>query len=211
MRRAIRRLAWGALALIVVVYGAFALQMGISELLFLVGVAPEIKHRATPVIFVVHSLAGAVALFIGPLQSVRWIRRRLSVRLALGRTYVGAVWLASVAAIIDASAFGVSTAAKVVFIVTAALWFTTTTIGMLRAKARRFAEQHEWMIRSYSLSLFFVSFSLWVPALAQTSLPRSISYPLALFLSCTLNLTAAELWIRRSRPAVTDTSTLAAA
>jgi hypothetical protein len=47
--------------------------------------------------------------------------------------------------------------------------------------------------------------------LAQTSLPRSISYPLALFLSCTLNLTAAELWIRRSRPAVTDTSTLAAA
>ncbi len=201
MRTAIRRIGWAALILIVVVYGAFALQMGISELLFLLGVGPEIKHRATPLIFVIHALTGAVALFIGPLQSLKWIRRSRRLRPALGRTYVVAVWIASVAAILDARAFGVSAAAKVIFMCVAVAWFVTTTLGFLRARSRQFAQQHEWMIRSYSLSLFFVSFSLWVPALASTSLPPSISYPLALFLSGSLNLAAAELWIRRARRA----------
>jgi hypothetical protein len=199
------RLGWWTLVLIVVVYGAFALSMGVSELLFVLGVAPEMKHRATPLVFAIHALAGAVALFIGPLQSIRWIRRRAGLRLALGRTYVAAVWIASVAAVLDVRAFGVSTAAKVVFAGTAVLWFTTTTIGLLRARARRFAERHEWMVRSYSLSLFFVTFSLWVPALARTSLPPSVGYPLALFLSGALNLAAAELWIRRTRRVVPAT------
>jgi hypothetical protein len=193
------RSGWWALALIVAVYGAFALWMGISEVLFVLGAAPETKHRATPIVFAIHALAGAVALIIGPLQSSRWIRRRAGLRRALGRTYVAGVWIAGVAAVLDARAFDVSTAAKVVFAATALLWLTTTTIGMLRARARRFGEQHDWMVRSYSLSLFFVTFSLWVPALAHTSLPPNVGYPLALFLSGALNLVAAELWIRRTR------------
>ena len=199
----LRRLGWWALFLIIVVYGVFALAMGISELLFVLGVAAEVKHRATPVIFAIHALAGAMVLLIGPLQSVRWIRRRPAARRGLGRTYVVAVWIASATAVVDAMAFGVSVAAKVVFVGVAAIWFATTTIGMLRARARRFADQHEWMVRSYSLSLFFVTFSLWVPAMASTSLPPSVGYPLALFLSAAVNLAAAEFWIRRTRK--TDT------
>ena len=191
------RFGWWALFLIVVVYSGFALAMGISELGFVLGVAPEMKHRAMPLVFAIHALTGALALFIGPLQSIQWIRRRLPVRLALGRTYVVAVWIASVTAVVDAIGFGVSAPAKAVFVGVATLWFTTTTIGMLRARARRFAEQHEWMARSYSLSLFFVTFPLWVPALAGTPLPPSVAYPLALFLSGALNLAAAEFWIRR--------------
>jgi hypothetical protein len=56
------------------------------------------------------------------------------------------------------------------------------------------------MIRSFSLSLFFVSFSFWVPGLTGTSLPEAISYPLAVFLSWSLNLLVAEAWIRHTRP-----------
>ena len=52
---------------------------------------------ATPIIFAIHALAGAAVLIIGPLQSVPWIRRRGSVRLALGRTHVIAVWIAMLA------------------------------------------------------------------------------------------------------------------
>ena len=88
---------------------------------------------------------------------------------------------------------------KAIFVVTAVLWFATTTLELLRALQRRFAERHEWMVRSYSLSLFVVSFSIWVPALAQTPLPPTVSYPLGLVLSTTLNLALAELWIRRHR------------
>ena len=201
----LRRLGWAGLFLIIVVYAAFALTMGISELLFVGGLASEVKHRATPVIFAIHALAGAVVLIIGPLQSVPWIRRRGSVRLALGRTYVVAVWIASVTAVVDALWFAVSVPAKVIFIAVATLWFVTTTVGMLRARARRFAAQHEWMVRSYALSLFFVTFSLWVPALEATPLARGIAYPLALFLSGSVNLAAAELWIRRTRKRIPNT------
>jgi hypothetical protein len=195
----LRRLGWAVLFLIIAIYGAFALTIGISELLFVGGLASEVKHRATPIIFAIHALAGAVVLIIGPLQSVPWIRRRGSVRLALGRTYVIAVWIASVTAVVDVIWFGVSVLAKIIFIAVATLWFVTTTVGMLRARARRLASQHEWMVRSYALSLFFVTFSLWVPALEATPLPRGIAYPLALFLSGSVNLAAVELWIRRTR------------
>src|SRR5262245_53306690 len=92
------QLAWWALFLVIAIYGAFAVAMGVSELLFILGVSPELKQRALPTAFAIHALAGAIVLFIGPLQSVRWIRRRSRVRLALGRTYVIAVWIASVAA-----------------------------------------------------------------------------------------------------------------
>jgi hypothetical protein len=73
-----------------------------------------------------------------------------------------------VAAVVDAIWFGVSVLAKIIFIAVATLWFVTTTIGTLRARARHFASQHEWMVLSYSLSLSFVTFSLWVPALEAT-------------------------------------------
>ena len=87
-----------------------------------------------------------------------------------------AVWIASVTAVVDAMAFAETATAKIMFVGVATLWFTTTTIGMLPARTRRFAEQHEWMVRSYSLSLFFLTFSVWVPALASTSLaPRGLS------------------------------------
>lgn len=196
---ALTRLLWWGLFVVIATWGAFAVAMGISEILFLAGLAPEIKPRATPVMFAIHALAGALALFIGPLQSIAWIRRRARVRVALGRTYVGAVWIASVAAIVNAMWFGVSVPAKVVFVVVATLWFTTTTMGMLKARARRFVGQHEWMVRSYALSLFFVAFSLWVPALAASPLPPSVAYPLALCLSGAINLAVAEVWIRRGR------------
>jgi hypothetical protein len=196
---ALRSLGWWALFLVVAMYGVFALATGVSELLFLAGLAAELKHRATPIVFSIHAIAGTLVLFIGPLQSVRWIRARARVRRALGRTYVFGVWIASVTAIVDAIAFGVSVPAKAVFVAFATLWFITAAIGMRRARARQAASKHEWMIRSYALALFFVSFSLWVPALAATPLPANVAYPLALLLSGAVNLAVAEVWIRRTR------------
>ncbi len=201
VRRVLIPLGWGVVALGIGVYAAFALSMGVSEMLYLLGAAPEVKHRATPIVFVVHALAGTVALAIGPLQSIRWIRRRASIRLALGRSYVVAVWLACVGAAVDALSFDVSPVARLMFIAIATAWFTTTTIGMSRALARRFTEQHEWMVRSYALALFFVTFSLWAPALAATSLPSGVAYLLSQFVGAALNAGAAEFYIRWRRHA----------
>jgi uncharacterized membrane protein YozB (DUF420 family) len=61
-------------------------------------------------------------------------------------------------------------------------------------------EQHrEWMLRSFSLSLFFVSFSLWVPFFAQFGGVLDPAYFVAVTLSWGLNLSVAEIWIRCTR------------
>jgi hypothetical protein len=98
-----------------------------------------------------------------------------------------------------AAFFDVSLPAKAAFTGESLLWFTTTTAAFQRIRHRRVLEHREWMIRSFSLAFFFVTFSLWPPLLAATALPPAIGYPLALFLSWSLNLIAAEWWIRRTR------------
>ncbi len=195
------RLGWWLIAFICTVYGAWALSQGLAELTFVVGLGPEGKHRAAPLIFTIHALAGGVALLAGPLQFHPRIRQHRRVHRCTGLTYVAGVWLASTFAILDALAFAVSGPAKGVFIVTAAAWFVATTVAVLRAYAHQFERHREWMIRSFALSLFAVTFSLWVPALAGTPLPRAIAYPLALALSGTLNLAVAEWWIQHTRGA----------
>lgn len=92
-----------------------------------------------------------------------------------------------------------SVAARIVFAAGSLLWFGTTTVAFVRIRRGRVLAHREWMIRSFSLAFFFVTGSLWMPILAGTALPAAIGYPLAVFLSWSLNLVAAELWVRRTR------------
>jgi uncharacterized membrane protein len=117
----------------------------------------------------------------------------------IGKIYLYAIWITSVAALWSAFVFDVNLPAKFAFGILALLWFGSTTVAYLRIRKRRIREHREWMIRSVSLSLFFVTFSFWVPGLTESSLPYDVAYPLAVFLSWAVNLLVAELWIRGSR------------
>ncbi len=194
-----RTTAWWAFALISLFYGMFGLTSAASELLFLLGMAPEAKHRAAPLVFTLHALTGGIVFLAAPLQFHRAIRRRVPLHRAIGKTYVVGVCLASLLAIVDARSFQVSAPARLIFVVTALAWLGATLIAFLRARAKQFREHADWMIRSASLTFFAVTFSLWVPVIASTALPRELGYPFALLLSGGLNLLVAELWIRRTR------------
>jgi hypothetical protein len=158
-------------------------------------------------VFVAHALSGGLALIAGPLQfSRRILSKRRSIHRVIGRVYVGAIWISSLGALWSAIFFDVNLAAKIAFGILAILWFGTTTIAFLRIRNRQIQAHREWMIRSFALSLFFVTFSLWVPGLASTNLPEAIGYPLGVFLSWSLNLIVAEVWIRRTRSRGSDHS-----
>jgi uncharacterized membrane protein len=196
----LKQVGWWIFFLISAFYGVFALYMGVVEVLSLAGVVEDAPHRAVPVVFVLHALSGGLALISGPLQFNRLIlSRRRRIHRIVGRLYLGAIWISSLGALWSAIFFDVTLAAKLAFGLLSILWFGTTTIAYLRIRARQVKEHREWMIRSFALSLFFVTFSFWVPGLASTSLPEEIGYPLAIFLSWSLNLLLAELWMRRSR------------
>lgn len=199
--RLLTRTAWWAIATTSALFGLYALSSGLSQVAFLIGLGAEVKHRAMPAVFAVHALAGAATLLTGPFQFSPRIRRHRRLHRALGLTYVVGVWIASVAAIVDVPSFTVSTPARLVFVLTAAAWFGATSAALFAVRRREIARHREWMIRSFSLSLFFVTFALWVPALAALPMPEAIAYPLALALSGSVNLALAEAWIHATRPA----------
>ena len=173
--------------------------MGVVEILFQLGFVTDAPHRAVPFIFIIHALAGSIVLISGPLQfNRRLLSRQQKLHRVLGRAYVVAIWFSSIGGLLSALFFEVDLAARTLFGVLSILWFGTTTMAFLRIRKREIAAHREWMIRSFALSLFFVSFSFWVPGLTSTSLPEAVSYPLALFLSWGLNLIAAEVWISRT-------------
>lgn len=146
----------------------------------------------------VHALSGAVALLAGPLH--RGLRRKsLSLHRTAGRAYACGVWISSLTAAVFAPFFQVPAAARIGFGSLAVLWFATTTVGLQRAIAHRISEHREWMLRSFALSLFFVTGSLWMEVSRALPYAEEVTYPLAVFLGWVLNLAIAEAWIRAAR------------
>lgn len=190
---------WWVMFAICMLFGGFAVWMGIWEALSLAGVSHGAKARAAPAAFVVHAIAGGFALIAGPLQFNRHIRdgNRAFHRI-IGGSYVLAVWLASFTGLWNAAFFDVGAPAKILFAVAGALWFATTTLAFRRVRQGKIAFHREWMMRSFSLSLFFVTFEFWVEGLRQSGMLRSTAYPLGVFLGWFVNLLGAELWIRLS-------------
>jgi len=187
---------WWLGFLVCAFYGVYALSLGVDQVLALLGLV-ESPPRAVPLTFVVHALAGGAALVAGPLQLSTPVRNRWpAVHRTVGRVYVGASWLASGAALWVALALDASSAAKLGFAAVAVLWCATTTVGLVRIRQRKVAQHRAWMVRSFALSLFFITFSIWVPGVASAGVRHDAEYAIAIWLSWTLNLVVAEVWLR---------------
>lgn len=202
---AVRRAGWWSFFLLIASYSAYAVYLAGLEVLAIAGVVDGAKPRALPVAFVVHAVTGGVALTAGALQFNRRLRiRRRGLHRVVGRVYVGAIWAASITGLASALLFDVAVAARVGFGVVALLWFVTTTIALVAIRRREVARHREWMIRSYALSLFFVTLELWAGGLDATPLTADVAYPLAVWMAWLVNLLSAEARIRvgrRARPA----------
>lgn len=197
------RAAWSGLAVVCLIYGGFAVWMGSIEALALAGLADVAEVRAVPPIFVIHAIAGGIALFAGVLQFNRWLRRnKPHLHRIVGRIYMGGAWAASLSGIWSALFFDVGVAARMAFIVGATLWFAATTVGFVAIRSGDVSHHREWMTRSFALALFFVMFEPWVDVLEAAGLVHAVAYPLGIFLAWSVNLMIAEGWIRRSRRTV---------
>jgi uncharacterized membrane protein len=173
-------------------YAGFAVAVVVDEAAEVLGGGSD---RSAPALFLVHALAGAIALAAGAVQlrlAGTWARRRPALHRALGRGYAGAAWMTSAGSLVVVASFDVSVVSRVLFVLGAVLWFGSTTVAVRHVRAGRVARHREWMVRSYALALFFLTFSVWQPLL-----PGPAGYPVAVFLSWALNLAAAELWLRR--------------
>ena len=108
-----------------------------------------------------HTLAGLIALLAGPVQfSSRFRQRHLKFHRVLGRLYAASVFVGAFTGIALASGRpglpGTS--------MQAAAWIVCTTAAVITARNRHIVQHRQWMIRSYAVTLTFVSsrvLNLW--------------------------------------------------
>ncbi len=189
---------WWMLFIISLAFAGFALQMLLLELNASSGaeMVAEAKNREAPIAFMLHALFGGMGLVAGALQFNSTIRRwNIRVHRTIGWIYLLAIWGASSTGIWNAFYFAVPDTAKAIFVVVGAWWFTSTSLGYWQIRQRAVGAHRRWMIRSYAISLFIVTFPVWVPAMQMISVD-AVAWPIGLLLAASLNAIAAELWIR---------------
>lgn len=124
-----------------------------------------------------HVIGGSLALLMGPFQFWSGLRRRhVSVHHWTGRLYVAGIVLGAATAF-QLSFHTQSWTFGVALFVGGVVWLVTTAIALVAAVRRRIEAHREWVLRSYIVTLTFVSFRLileipWVEQLgtdAETS------------------------------------------
>lgn len=125
-------------------------------------------------LLLVHIGTGSIALLLGTLQFVPWIRRRHPrVHRNIGRVYLAAgVVPSSITGVPVAlmSAYGPVTSAA--FTMLAVSWLITGIAGYRAVRQGRYAAHREWMLRNFALTLSAITFRSWLGVLIMAFLPR---------------------------------------
>lgn len=159
----------------------------------------EAKSRRVPAAFMLHALLGGLGLVAGVLQFNSQLRiSNIRIHRAVGWIYLVSIWGASTSGIINAFYFDVPMLARLIFITIGVWWFFSTSLAYWYIRQRAVNYHRCWMIRSYAISLFFISFPIWVPTMQLIALD-SIAWPAGLLLAVCTNAAIAELWIRKIR------------
>ena len=149
--------------LLFAVVGLMMLVVIRKDLLVLIDPDPLVKEHYRPIKWwlLPHAVAGAAALFLGPLQFSERLRRRwLRWHRIVGRIYVCGVGVAApLGVVIESfkSIDGIGSRALVIANVGfAALFLVTTGIAVLMIRRRRVESHKKWMTRSYATALIFL-------------------------------------------------------
>jgi Predicted membrane protein (DUF2306) len=191
------KFVWWILLIVCLLYSGFALEMFVIELKRFSGGAEltESKTREAPIAFMLHALLGGIGLVAGVLQMNSQIRLNYpSVHLGFGRLYVLTICGASITGMWNAFYFKVPVAAQFIFFCVGAWWFLSTMLGYWYIRRRIVKLHRAWMLRSYAVSLFFLTFPIWVPTLQFVTVD-AIAWPVGLLLAATLNMVIAEIYI----------------
>lgn len=118
---------------------------------------------AIRVAFYAHISFAGTALLLGPVQFSTALRRRAPrVHRWVGRAYVAAVGVGSVAAFVMSFVSSVALLGFFGYGTLAVLWGWTTYRGYRSARAGRIPEHQAWMIRSFALTYAAVTLRAWL-------------------------------------------------
>jgi hypothetical protein len=163
---------------------------------------------------VAHIGFGSIALLTAALQVWPWLRRtHPAVHRWSGRVYLGLGVLPGGVAVLAVAPFGQTggPTGQVANTMLALLWLGTAVAGYRAARARRFADHREWMVRNVALTFSIVANRPWSMLCIAVFAPEVMgtgpvdpavlaqAAGLSMWLSWVVNLLVAEYWLNRTR------------
>lgn len=191
--------AWGLMTLL-------SLYVAIHGLSYLFGApAPPVveDNGMGMTMLAVHAGAAGVALLLGPLQFLGFIRTRArSLHRWTGRVYLLACLVGGVAGGLLAPFTAAGPIAASGFLLLGLVLLWVSALGWRAAAIKRnFNEHRNWMIRSFALILAAVTLRLYLPAAMVAGFDFVAAYQWIAWLCWVLNLAIAEAWIASRRRA----------
>ncbi len=197
---------WGLAALLsagVAIVSARYLP-GVGSLMPRIPLSPEVLANlfAKPWLLL-HVLGAVTALFVAPFQFQPGLRARApGFHRWTGRVYAIGCLLGGAAGLMLALGSSAGPLATLGFGGLAIAWLVTTSLGWRTALQRRFDQHRAWMIRSFALTFAAVTLRLYLPLIPLTGVEFVDGYRAISFLCWVPNLVVAELYLRRTLPAV---------
>ncbi|MBZ2197834.1 DUF2306 domain-containing protein [Occultella gossypii] len=200
-------LSLGVVAYAAVIYGGFDVSTS------MVDTRDELSWHY-PVLWT-HIATGAIALTLGPLQFVRRIRRVPRVHRYIGRVYLFAgVVPSSIVGIVVALLTTSGPVAAAGLVVGDVLWISTAALAYRHARAGRYRQHGQWMIRNFAVTFAAVTFRAWLGLTIVGQLPIlesvyggdfdalfDVAYAMTCWLAFIPNLLFVNLFLRRRRAA----------
>ena len=107
----------------------------------------------------VHVISGILATLIGPFQFVSRIRTNyLVTHRFLGKIYLVSILIASFTAVYLAASSQYNLITKISLWFVPIIWICSAGMAYISVLKKRIEQHREWMIRSYVVTLFFITF-----------------------------------------------------
>ncbi|MBC9909078.1 DUF2306 domain-containing protein [Chitinophaga varians] len=193
--------AWILLSLLAIIVGLYpSLYFILGEKFGLLRSKPPalLSNTLWRIGFYAHIIPGGIALLTGWLQFSRRLReRKVQWHRQLGKVYVIAAIVSSLAGFcIGFTATG-GPIAQTGFIGLAIVWFTTTLLAYTTVRQGNTTQHEQLMIYSYAACLAAVTLRLWLPLLVYELHYFIIAYRVVAWLCWVPNLFVAWLIVRR--------------
>ena len=198
--------AWGVVFFLIAVVLVFAVIRVITDSENLAnGVIPEEgefdrRYAQYPILAYAHIIPGVVYLVLAPFQvSRRFRNRHLDLHRKMGRVLVPTGILSGVVGVIFGFFFSFGGFAEASASVVFGTWFVIAlALAYSYIRAGDTVRHRRWMIRAFAIGLGVGTIRIWVGLFQGFGLLDEVtSFGVAFWLSWTLHVIAAEIWLWR--------------
>lgn len=146
-----------------------------------------------------HISFGSLALILGPVQFSEKLRAKSkTIHRTFGKIYMLSILIAGIIGVYLSVKSTDGLASQLGFLSLCAVWLITTVMGFVSIRKREIQKHREWMLRSYAVTLVFITFRFWAIIPVMITGTYGLLYGLTIIYSWAFNLALVE-WIIRSR------------